>query len=111
MIPLSEVALIFGTAATVGAAVAASGRWVVRAIFREDVEPLRDTMMALKHTVETLVEEMRESRDVQRSDRNDMHEAVEKLTTIVQDHESRVRVLESQQTPKKPAPRSRVARG
>lgn len=113
MIPLADVALILGT----GASVAVGGRWVVRAIFREDVQPLRETMLKLEHTVASLVEEMRESRESQKSDRDDIHAAVQALEKIVSEHERqleaherRIADVESVVAAPVPAPRSRRKR-
>jgi hypothetical protein len=98
------VALVLGTGATVGATIAVAGRWVVSVLIREDVQPLRETMLSLRQTVESLVTEMRDAKAEQKEGRDELHDAVEAIRSVLANHETRITVLEG------PAPQARKMR-
>ena len=104
---METVALVLGTGVTVGATIAMMGRWVVSALIREDVQPLRETMLSLKQTVESLVAEMRDAKADQKENRAELHEAVEAIQAMLANHETRITVLDGPATPQR---KMRVAR-
>ena len=98
---MEAVLLVLGTGVTVGATIAVAGRWVVSALIREDVQPLRETMLSLKQTVESLVNEMRDAKAEQKEGRDELHDAVEAIRAVLANHETRITVLEGPTTPQR----------
>ena len=96
---METVALVLGTGVSVGVTIAMMGRWVVSALIREDVQPLRETMLSLKQTVESLVTEMRDAKAEQKEGRDELHDAVEAIRSVLANHETRITLLEGPATP------------
>lgn len=63
-------------------------KWFATAIFRQEVQPVRDALLKV-------AEELRQTRETQTADRQDFHTAVEALTKIVQDQDKRLALLEA----------------
>jgi len=89
------VAAIVGTGLTVGGAVAVSGRWVVGAVIREDTQNLRDAMLALTKTAETLTGELKAAKELQAKGTDELHNAIKAVRDVLANHQERIAVLES----------------
>ncbi len=92
--------LVVTTVLSVAGAFAVFGRWVFGAVIREDVQPLRETMIRLEQTVSGLVSTLKEQREQEREGRDELHDAVEAIRGILSNHETRISVIESGEHPR-----------
>lgn len=91
---IGTAALVLGTSVAVLGAVATGGRWVLRAVIREDVKPLEDVVESLTRSVDGLASEMRESKTEAEADRKVLSASTEAIQQMLQSHERRISNLE-----------------
>jgi hypothetical protein len=106
----SIVLPLIGTAVGIVVAVLTGNRWLIGAAIREDTMPLREAMVSLKQTAETLTAELRDAKEQQRKGTDELHEAIEAVREVLSNHQERIAVLEviANQTHKPAKPRARV---
>lgn len=95
MVTTETLFAIVGTGLTVGGMVLAGGRWVVGAVIREDTQALREAMVGLKQTAETLTGELREAKAQAQRGTDELHEAIEAVRAVLSNHQERIAVLET----------------
>ena len=98
---------IVGTAVSVGVAMGAAGLFVLRAVIAKDVKPLGDAMLVLTTEVRTLTNAIAEERASRKEEREETRAILRDLEKIVQDHDTRIAVLE---TPPRPTITARSRR-
>lgn len=88
---METVALIISTAVTVGAAIAAVAVWAFKAVVAKDVTP---TLVELGAEASALTREFQSFRDIKSEERKETAAILHDLDKIVQNHETRLTVLE-----------------
>lgn len=84
-----------GLAFTVAGGALAVGRFVLGAVIREDMSPLRDAVLELKKTTEALAKALDRAERDHISDRAEMKEAIEAIREVLQEHANRLTILET----------------
>lgn len=79
---------------SIGGVLVTGGRWVLRQIIREDIQPLRDVLRDLTVTSQQLAREMQQAKADQREGRDELHDAVEAIREILNNHDRRIERLE-----------------
>ena len=100
---------ILGTAIAVGAAMAAAGMFVLRAVIAKDVKPLGDLMIALTGEMRALTSSIADERTTRKEERDESRAIHRDLERIVQDHETRLELHNQRIATLEQPPRSPVA--
>jgi len=108
---VGTLAIILGTAVSMGGAIVAFGRWSIVALMAQQIEkltrdhltPLAESMTRLSMTAEALATSLAEARRVQAADHSEseqraqeIHRAVIALEKLVAEHETKLRVHAAQ---------------
>jgi hypothetical protein len=96
---------VIGLMLGVAGSTLAGARWALRMSIREDMQPLRDAILALTQTAKQLTNDLRDAKAEQREGRDELHEAVDAIRAVLNNHETRLTVLERDDPP--PAMRAR----
>jgi hypothetical protein len=99
-VPTESVALVIGTGATVGATIIVSLRWFVSSLIRDDVQPLRETMVQLTANVGVLTDAMREAKLLHHKDVEQSQRTTDAIYEMLRNHETRIRDLERPTPPR-----------
>lgn len=89
--------LIAGVVAIVLTAIgmiAGASYWAILSAMRNEMSPLRETMVGLQKTAESLTRELAEAKLAQQSSRTELHDAVDAIRGMLANHETRITVLE-----------------
>lgn len=106
-----EWVAIAGLAVTVAGGTLAIGRWVLAAVIREDMTPLRDAILELRNTTAALAKALERAESDHRADRDELKDAIQAIRDVLQSHESRLTILETAQSvTARVVPKARAAR-
>jgi predicted nucleic acid-binding Zn-ribbon protein len=94
-VTLETLTTILGTGISVGGTMAVAMRWALGMAMRAEMQPLREAMLGLKQTAETLRDQIAEAKQAQREGSDELHEAVEAIRAVLNNHETRITVLET----------------
>ena len=97
--------LIAGTIAIVLTAIgmiAGASYWAILSAMRNEMSPLRETMIALQETAKQLTRELAEAKLAQATSRTELHDAVDAIRELLANHETRISVIERTQPVRRP---------
>jgi hypothetical protein len=94
------VLLALGTGISVAAFVLAGAQFAVRAVVRQDVQPLRETMVTLAANVAVLTTAMKEARLLHDKDVEHSQKTTEAIYDLLRNHEQRISILERPTPPR-----------
>lgn len=97
---------IIGTAVTVGGVIVAGAMWAFKAIIAKDVTPI---VVELRTEAKALTREFAAFREAKEEERKETRAILRDLDRIVQNHETRIVVLEQPTPPAASARKRRAA--